>query len=118
MRTPCLLCTVLLLGACGTKIDAVQQTSCTSAAPVTFDRDIKPWAAEFCTRCHATTLGGGARAGAPPDVNLDTYAAAAASAASSDYHVQNGSMPPGPPKPTAAERETFHCWVEQGAKEN
>ena len=117
MRTLCLLFAALLLGACGSKIDAVQENACASDTPVTYEHAINAWVGRFCTRCHASNLAGSARNGAPPSVNLDTYAAAAAAAEASHRRVENGTMPPDEPKPAATSRETFHCWFAQGAKE-
>lgn len=48
-----------------------------------------------CTNCHASTLSGAARVGAPPDINFDSYSDAVMDADRALSEVQSGAMPPG-----------------------
>lgn len=62
-----------------------------------------------CNTCHASTLSGAARFGAPPGINYDTYEAAKAHAESGVKEVFGGSMPPTGALP-AGDKEVFYRW--------
>lgn len=63
-----------------------------------------------CTSCHAATLSGASRAGAPPDINFDNYADAVADADRALSEVESGSMPPGG-KIAAADKTQIINWA-------
>ncbi|HLA41058.1 MAG TPA: hypothetical protein VJ417_13740, partial [Candidatus Glassbacteria bacterium] len=63
-----------------------------------------------CLNCHDSNKSGAARNGAPVNVNWDTYALAAASAANGNTQVQQGTMPPSGTL-TASQKAIFEDWV-------
>lgn len=77
----------------------------------------------ICMNCHASTLTGGARSGAPIDVNWDTYAAATGFRSSGspppqiskrgNTRVQAGTMPPSGSL-SAAQKQLFQKWIDSG----
>jgi uncharacterized membrane protein len=78
-----------------------------------FANDIQPLLAARCAPCHAVSKQGRARRGAPPGVDLDTYAAAREHAEDSNELIQDGSMPPAGSL-SAEQRALFQAWVKQG----
>lgn len=104
------LLVAVFLPACGSSGDA---GTCPAGSTATYAGEIKPIVERACTGCHASTLSGNARSGAPGSVNLDSYAAAAAAGAQSNQAVQSGHMPPGGGL-SAADRTAFACWIAQG----
>jgi uncharacterized membrane protein len=80
----------------------------------------KPFVDKYCASCHAGTLTGSARQGAPAGYVFDTLAQVESHA--KDIHqdvVVTMVMPFGSAslKPTAAEREQFGKWLDCGAPE-
>lgn len=73
---------------------------------------------QVCVNCHSSSKLGADRNGSPPNVNFDTYDAAAQNAQRAANQVARGTMPP-PEKPefslTPAQRETLKKWAECGA---
>jgi len=104
------------LVACGDKIDAVQET-CTSGQTATYQQEIKPILDTLCTGCHSSQLSGAARNGAPVTVDLDTFQAASKTAEQSNVRLQNETMPPSGTVASAAQKETFSCWLVSGRQE-
>jgi uncharacterized membrane protein len=71
-----------------------------------------------CTACHATDRSGPARAGAPADIDYDTYAVAAANAEEGAEEVSEREMPPPDGSGLAeAERQRFLLWARCGQPE-
>jgi len=73
-----------------------------------------------CDSCHSTSLSGGARMGAPTDVNTNTYAAASAYRTSHqsvakrcNATTQVGSMPPAGQLSTPL-RALHQAWIDSG----
>lgn len=71
----------------------------------------------YCTRCHSVTLTDpAARNNAAPDVNLDDEASVRAALSRIRVAVAVPVfMPPGPPRPTCAERAALLAWIDAGA---
>lgn len=115
--TNILLAALVALAGCGEKIDAVQPTTCSAAGEVTYEGQIKPILDTLCTGCHAATLSGSARNGAPSGIDFDTYDGAAKHAASASARIQNESMPPSGTKASPAQKELFGCWISGGLAE-
>ncbi len=73
---------------------------------------------KYCTRCHSSTLSGGARGGAPTSVDYDTYASASAWASAGVSSIEAGSMPfDNPGSVSSSDLCVLEAWVEQGAKQ-
>jgi hypothetical protein len=83
-----------------------------SAAGVDYCHDIQPLLETNCTACHASTLSGAARGGAPVGIDYDTYELAVANAASGNASIQAGTMPPGGLSP--GNRALFAQWIADG----
>lgn len=104
--------------ACGTKIDPVQSGDAALPAGTClgYQSVIKPLLERHCTSCHASTLSGAARHGAPGTVDLDSYAGVVAAADRARVRVVDGTMPPGGGI-ADAERTHFADWVDAGKPE-
>lgn len=80
-----------------------------------------PFMAAYCTKCHATTVTGGQRRGAPDDHDYDTLAgvqedpAHVELAAAAGPRARNTRMPPYGPMPTTEERALLGQWLACGA---
>jgi uncharacterized membrane protein len=106
----------LSLSGCGDKIDAVRGVCALDLGSVTYEEQVKVILDKHCTACHGAALSGADRNGAPPSVNLDTYAGLKASATASNKRIQNGSMPPSSGLPQG-ERALVQCWLDLGLLE-
>lgn len=95
--------------------------TCPENSTLTWDTFGKSFMETYCTRCHATSVTGSARQGAPNDHNfesaelvrmqiehIDETSAAGPSAV-------NTAMPIGAPTPTEAERKQLGEWLACGA---
>jgi len=77
--------------------------------------------ADYCTSCHASTLSGAARRGAPSDHNFDTVDLVREQLDHIDEHAAAGpdaintAMPIGSPVPSEAERRLLGEWLACGA---
>jgi uncharacterized membrane protein len=119
-----LLATVLT--GCGEKQNPVQEpdgavgdgdgSQSGDVVPVTYTGQIKALLDSSCIGCHASTLQGAARNGAPLGVNFDSYAAAHQSASRANARIQAGTMPKSGPL-TAQEKALFLAWIDQGLQE-
>jgi hypothetical protein len=97
--------------------------SASDAPSDTWQTFASTFAATYCTPCHAATLSGSERQGAPEGQDLDSLdAARAVGAAHLDAMAGAGplgvhtAMPPSSfsPQPTLAERERFARWLACG----
>jgi uncharacterized membrane protein len=70
-----------------------------------------------CTNCHSTTKTGGARNGAPAEINFDDYASASSHAEQAAIEVNVGAMPPESSglSLTAAQTSTLFDWTMCGS---
>ena len=93
------------------------EATCPTANAPTWDGFAKPFFDKYCTRCHASTLTGSARNGAPEFHDFDTRAGVQGvlnhidQQAGSGPAATNEIMPPSSPVPTKAERETLAQFV-------
>lgn len=108
--------------ACGTSggeaAGSITAASCPDASVVSYEVDIRPFMASYCTTCHATTVPAAQRHGAPTDHNFDsqlgilTEAEHVGMAAGAYGNVVNTEMPPqGYPAPSVQEREKLSEWL-------
>lgn len=92
--------------------------TCPTDSKVTYNDDIKPFMAKYCTTCHDSSLSGSARHDAPGDHNFETMAGIVQGAhhidvaAASGPDATNTTMPPaGYPAPTTPERAKLGEWL-------
>lgn len=64
-----------------------------------------------CTNCHASTLTGGDRAGAPEGVDFDVYESAVEHAEHAMEEVHEGKMPIGDDA-TEEEKQSLYAWAQ------
>lgn len=113
-----LVLTALALVGCG---GAATGTTCPTNSTVTAENFGNDYMTRYCTRCHATSVKGSARQGAPSDANFDTLEAIRKDAQEIDQwsgagpNAENTSMPPNAPAPTTAERQKLSEWLACGA---
>ena len=106
-------------GGCGGGGGAPTEATCDPR--LTWDNFGADFTRKYCTKCHATTVDGGERRGAPGDHNYDTREGFAQdldhvdAAAAFGPAAENDSMPPYGPSPTQLEREQLGQWVACGA---
>ncbi|HUQ02131.1 MAG TPA: hypothetical protein VM261_06515 [Kofleriaceae bacterium] len=86
---------VILLGsdACGDEPAAATLPTVDCAAPVPTFAQVSAFRTS-CTNCHSIQLPPDDRGGAPPGLNYDVYASAAAAAEDTARTVFTGTMPP------------------------
>jgi len=121
------LALVALSLGCGQKADPVQSYDFTGFGDLASLGDVvsggisyqtlRPILENRCFDCHASTVQGGARQGAPAGVDYDTDESAKANGLSGNAWVQGGGMPPGTPMPLG-ERSLFKAWIDAGMPEN
>jgi len=114
-----LVAAALFVIGCSDKDDPVSSTGGNGGNPqdtVTYTADIKTVLDSRCISCHASSLQGAARNGAPAGVNFDTYNAAVASGNRANVRIQAGTMPPAGGIPQS-ERDLFQQWIDQGLLE-
>jgi hypothetical protein len=108
---------VALSISCGTKNDPVGSLPGDGLPEtVTYTEHIRPLLEDNCTGCHASTLQGADRNGAPTGIDFDTYANATQWAEQGNARIQAGSMPPSGGL-TSNDRALFQKWVDQGLLE-
>jgi uncharacterized membrane protein len=82
----------------------------------TFDTFAGPLLTQYCTRCHATTLTGAARNGAPVGFDWDDEASVRTHLAEMRNAVGViNFMPPSNPLPTCDERQRLVRWIDADA---
>ncbi len=77
---------------------------------------LRPTLELHCMECHASTVGGLARQGAPRGVDYDTYMDAVKYASSGNAWVQDGGMPPAAPLSPDG-KALFQSWIDSGVPE-
>jgi uncharacterized membrane protein len=111
---------VALWGACGSEAEEGSSGSTTGAVcdeSVTYDNFVADFAADYCTRCHASDLDASQREGAPLGHDLDTEAGILAvlehveEVAAAGPDGVNDAMPPSGDKPSLEEREKLGAWI-------
>lgn len=103
-----LLFLLVSLSACLTNVDEEEELD--PCADITFSVNVKPIIDANCVSCHSTS-------GQASFLNLETYAAVAASAASVKAEVVSKDMPIGGTL-TNEEIAAISCWVDAGALNN
>ena len=97
-----------------------KSTGAVCVSTLSYATDIAPLMTKYCTSCHAASVTGAARMGAPLDHNFETQAGILAEAhhvdqvAGSGPNATNTLMPPPAaklPVPTTAERATLSSWL-------
>jgi uncharacterized membrane protein len=90
---------------------------CPAGSTLTYDSFGRDFMKKYCTRCHAASVMGDMRNGAPADHNFDTFASIFLLAVHIDEHAAAGpasvntAMPPSDPKPTEEERRKLGEWL-------
>jgi mono/diheme cytochrome c family protein len=120
------LATALCLTSCGDKGEEEETLSgatCPPDSTLTYESFGRAFMDKYCVACHASTLQGGARQGAPSDHDLDTLEAVRETEAG---HIDenaaagpdrvNDAMPPSTfsPQPSEAERRDLGKWLACG----
>ena len=116
---------LVLLGVLGCQQEALfgphTDATCPPASPLTYNNFGQPFMEAYCTRCHAQTLHGSARMGAPSLHDFDTWYGIRAfidhidETTASGPAATNESMPPYGAAPTLAERTSLGEWLACGA---
>jgi hypothetical protein len=94
---------------------------CPEGSTLTYRTFGKPFMDRYCTRCHASTLSGEARNGAPTMLNFDSvgvirgYAQAIELVAAAGPNASNNRMPRDEPDPAEADRLKLGEWLACGA---
>lgn len=104
------ICFVFIVGCNKSKVD---QIDCATANVPTF-AEVSIWPS--CTNCHASTLEGVARKGAPVGVDFDHYASAKTYADAASNEVADGGMPPSG-SVTDEQKQSLYTWAQCGTPE-
>lgn len=97
------------------------EATCPPTSTLTYASFGQPFMAQYCTRCHSSTLTRDARMGAPAFHDFDTQlgiqqvADHIDEAAGAGPAATNEGMPPSNPKPTLEERQQLAEWIACGA---
>ena len=97
------------------------ESVCPTDSTLTYENFGQAFFAGYCQRCHASTVTGLARMGAPTDHTFDTAAEIRAltdhidELAAAGPAAVNTKMPPDAPTPTEAERRQLGEWLACGA---
>lgn len=120
-----LLGALLLVGACGNTplYGPPTESVCPPDSTLTYTNFGKQFMDEYCTECHASTLHGSARHGAPAFHDFDTLLGIKEvrdhideTTAAGPTGVNRG-MPEADPKPTDEERRMLGEWIACGLPE-
>ena len=94
---------------------------CKEGSTLTWDSFGEKFMTDYCTRCHASSLAGAARQGAPSDLNFESAPLVRVHTGHIDQQAAGGpagvntAMPLGAPAPTEAERSSLGEWLACGA---
>lgn len=99
--------------ATGCDKGGVDQIDCASADVPAF-ADVSIWPS--CTGCHASTLEGADREGAPVNINFDVYETAKTYADDASNEVAEGGMPPSG-SVTEEQKQSLYTWAQCGTPE-
>lgn len=119
-----LLAVVMSAGACSDTSDTGEPsgTSCPPDSTLSYETFGQAFMAQYCTRCHSSSLAGAARNGAPSDHDFDTLEAIRAvgadhidrAAAAGPAGVNTVMPPAGNPQPSEEERRLLGEWLACG----
>jgi len=96
---------------------------CPESSTLTYENFGEKFFADYCLRCHSSSVSGNAREGAPADHNFDTYDEIELMADHIDQTTafgpdsENDKMPFNGKKPTDEERRKLGEWLACGLKE-
>lgn len=110
---------ILVASGCGDDEPDAPSGGCTDST-LTYTSFAKPFVSSYCASCHAGSLTGTARLGAPADDVFDTRAQLVAKAEDiKEQVVVLKTMPfgNGTPKPSDADRAKLGQWLDCGAPE-
>lgn len=112
-------------GGCGGDEDEIfgppTQAACPQGSTLTYASFGQAFMNQYCTRCHASTLTGSARNGAPKYHDFDSVGGVRSvsdhvdQTAASGPASTNTAMPPSGPLPTMDERQKLGEWLACGA---
>jgi len=113
------LAAVLMIAGCSQKplFGPPTQSVCPSATTLTYTNFGRSFMEAYCTRCHAASLRGADRQGAPSFHDFDTLFGVRAvfdhidETTAAGPAATNTSMPPDSPAPTLAERQQLGEWI-------
>jgi len=115
---------LLLFAACGDNKDTAEEEEeelppvidCTTLRAVPTFAEVQAFQV-VCTTCHSSTKTGGARNGAPAEINFDQYASAKDHAEQAAIEVNVSAMPPESSglTLTAVQKSTLFDWAMCGA---
>ncbi len=94
---------------------------CKEGSTLSWDSFGEKFMTDYCTRCHASSVAGPARQGAPSDHNFESLALVREQMehidqlAAAGPESVNTEMPLGGPAPTEAERQMLGEWLACGA---
>jgi uncharacterized membrane protein len=100
---------------------AATGAACPDSSTLAYDSFGEAFLASYCTSCHASSLTGDARVGAPPGFDFDSLDGVRAHAADIDAHAgigplaDNRAMPLADPEPSDDERRALAEWLACGA---
>lgn len=113
---------LILAPACGGPEEGTPTgAECPEGSTLTWANFGQEFMTTYCTRCHATTLTGSARQGAPGDHNFDAPELVREQSEHIDWSAAAGpdavntDMPIGAPTPTEDERRKLGEWLACGA---
>jgi hypothetical protein len=98
-----------LAAGCGGEDSSLPTVDCKAQAIPTF-ANVK-LLSDTCSGCHASTLTGADRSGAPATINFDKYDDAKAHAEGAVSEVYGGSMPPGGGELPADQKQELYLWA-------
>jgi uncharacterized membrane protein len=122
-----LLITAFSLVACSQASESLDSSgqatgsTCPDDSALTYDSFASRFMQRYCTRCHAASLRGSDRRGAPSDHDFDTleglrltHAQHIDEQAAAGPDGENSAMPPSSPKPSTDERRKLGEWLACG----
>ncbi|MBI5499880.1 MAG: hypothetical protein HY907_06530 [Deltaproteobacteria bacterium] len=95
--------------------------TCADGSTLTYETFGLAFFDDYCQRCHASTVVGAERLGAPSSITYDDVENIRARAVEIDENAAAGPlsvntiMPPGPPRPAEEERRRLGEWLACGA---
>jgi hypothetical protein len=116
------VCALVLAACSDTKptLGPPTQSVCADGSTLTYESFAKPFMEAYCTRCHARTVVGADREGAPSFHDFDSLSGIKVvfdhidQTTASGPAATNEGMPPDGPTPSLAERKQLGEWIACG----